>query len=143
MMRVDDERLTLAALAVLEEVAARSEFAPQPTTRTVRLALAVLKRRALDPSVKPWRRIVASAEGPCNPFAGLWEAIGLDHYATRYQMVRQSMEGIYLLVGLERDFGSVTRFREEAMAQMDVKQQPFRGASAYSRSVAHRPPDHL
>lgn len=100
MGRVDDARLINMALAVLEEVAARSRHTPQPQSRGVALALAYLAHasRAQD----RW------------PFDNLWRSMKLDCRVHRAASISASLNAIYSALGRQRDVTVMSAFEREA-----------------------------
>lgn len=116
MMRVDEQRLVMLALAVLEEAYARAVHAPQPRSRAVRLALAIMKARACAPGTRPSGPTEIRPEGEGNPFANFWVFVDEPHQPTRMQMLNHAIGAIYLLAGMNRDRFDISKFKEECAA---------------------------
>ncbi len=89
MARVEDQKLLYMALAVVEEVAARSAYAPQPRTRGLALALAFLASRTTGPARYP--------------FDQFWRTVQLAGLNDRRQLLRLYADTIYKQLGCEPD----------------------------------------
>jgi len=100
MAQVTESQLTNMALAVLEQVAARSRHVPQQQSRGVALALAYLAHVA-----RPRDR---------SAFDGLWRAMRTECRITRAAYISANLNRIYTALGRRRETAMMSAFEREA-----------------------------
>lgn len=118
-MAVTESQLTNMALAVLEQVAARSRHVPQRHTRGVALALAYLA--------------YASRAQDRASFDGFWRAMRQECQKIRATNVSACLNGIYKALGRRREIQVMSAFEQEA-------NELYGPAPSYSREAPSVPP---
>lgn len=94
------------ALTVLEETASRSRHAPQPQTRGLALALALLASEARTKDRKP--------------FDDFWRLLLLDDSNSRAALVGARLTEIYQAVGQDRAEAVRQAFEQMALAELGL-----------------------